>query len=162
MRIPIIAGNWKMHKSRDEAIEFVVDLKKLIASKELEVEVVICPPFTSLEGVLAVTDGSDMKVGAQNMHWENKGAFTGEISPKMLADMGCHYVIIGHSERRQYFAETDNTVNLKVKAALQTKLIPIVCVGESLEEREQGVTQQIIGRQLELGLAELTDSQAQN
>jgi triosephosphate isomerase len=154
MRVPVIAGNWKMHKGRDEAIAFVIALRKLLAEAG-GVKVVVCPPFTVLDGVLAACDGSQIKVGAQDMHWEDQGAYTGEISPAMLADLGCEYVIIGHSERRQYFGETDQTVNKKVKAALTKGLIPIMCVGESLEEREKGVTKELIGKQLAQGLAGL-------
>jgi len=155
MRVPVIAGNWKMHKSRDEAINFVLELRKQLV-KAGQVEVVICPPFTALAGVLAACDGSKIKVGAQNMHWEDKGAYTGEVSPTMLSDLGCGYVIIGHSERRQYFGETDQMVNRKVKAALAKGLIPIMCVGESLEEREKGITKELIGKQLAQGLAGLS------
>jgi triosephosphate isomerase len=155
MRIPVIAGNWKMHKSRDEAIKFVIELRKQLV-KVGQVEVIICPPFTALDGVLAACDGSQIKVGAQNMHWEDEGAYTGEVSPAMLSDLGCQYVVIGHSERRRYFGETDQTVNKKVKAALAKGLIPIMCTGESLEEREQGNTKELIGKQLSQGLAGLS------
>jgi triosephosphate isomerase len=111
-------------------------------------DIVLCPPFTALSSVIETVSGSSIAVGAQNMHWETKGAFTGEISPEFLADMGCDWVIIGHSERRKYFAETDDIVNKKLKAALAFKLNPIVCVGETLEEREKGVTTEIVERQI--------------
>lgn len=155
MRTPIIAGNWKMNKSAEEAVAFVTAIQPLV--KEIEsVEVVVCPPFTSLESVLEATEDCDIRVGAQNMHWEENGAFTGEISPIMLNEMGCDYVIIGHSERRQFFAETDETVNKKIKSALKTGLAPILCVGENLAEREQNKTEAVIKEQINSGLLEFT------
>lgn len=153
MRKPIIAGNWKMFKTAGEAVNFINELKPLLSEKD--VDVVVCPPFVCLPGVLEAVQGSDIKVGAQNMHWEVEGAFTGEVSPVMLKDLGCHYVIIGHSERRQYFAETDETVNNKVKAAFAHGLLPIVCVGEKLEEREAGSTNQVVENQVRNGFAGL-------
>lgn len=150
MRKPIIAGNWKMHKTINEAKSFVEEIKGSI--KETDVEAVICAPYTILKDLKEVTKGTNIKVGAQNMHFEENGAFTGEISPLMLKDLEIDYVIIGHSERRQYFNETDETVNKKVKKALEHSIIPIMCVGESLEEREAGDTKSIVKSQVEKGL----------
>lgn len=148
---PFIAGNWKMYKNIDEAVELVSSLKK--AEKELsEAAVVVIPPFTALREIKKTLEGSSIKLGAQNLFWEEKGAFTGEISPVMLKDAGCEYVVIGHSERRQYFGEIDETVNKKIKAALAQGLVPIVCIGESLEERERGETINKVETQLKIGL----------
>lgn len=154
MRKPIIAGNWKMHKSAVEGARLAAEIKKVTAVID-DVEVVICPPFTTLGAVIEKVKGSNVKVGAQNMHWEEAGAFTGEISPVMLQELSVDYVIIGHSERRQYFNETDETVNKKVKVAFAYGFTPIVCVGETLEQREQGVTEKWIKQQVETGLADL-------
>lgn len=150
MRKPIIAGNWKMHKTINEAKSFVEEIKGSI--KETDVEAVICAPYTILKDLKEVTKGTNIKVGAQNMHFEENGAFTGEISPLMLKELEIDYVIIGHSERRQYFNETDETVNKKVKKALEHSIIPIMCVGESLEQREAGDTKSIVKSQVEKGL----------
>jgi triosephosphate isomerase (TIM) len=150
--MPVIAGNWKMFKTASEAVRLIQDLIPLVAGTA-DREIVVCPPFTSLAAVHPLLFGSAVKLGAQNFHWEAQGAFTGEISAAMLKEAGCKYVIVGHSERRQYFAETDTTVNNKVKAALAAGLIPIVCVGESLSEREAGQTQTIIRQQIQAGLA---------
>lgn len=152
MRKPIIAGNWKMYKKVDEAIALVSELSDLVADVK-DVEVVVCPTFTALDAVIEALQGSDIAVGAQNMHWQEEGAFTGEISPVMLKDLGCKYVILGHSERRQYFGETDEGVNKKITAAFSHGLIPIVCVGETLEQRESGVTEQVVRKQTEGALA---------
>ncbi len=154
MRKPIIAGNWKMHKSAAEGARLAADIKNEAAVTN-DVEVVICPPFTTLGAVIEAVKGSNVKVGAQNMHWEEAGAFTGEISPVMLQELSVDYVIIGHSERRQYFNETDETVNKKVKVAFAYGFTPIVCVGETLEQKEQGVTENWIKQQLVTGLADL-------
>lgn len=151
MRIPIIAGNWKMHKTIDEAVQFVKDIKDEV--RGTDVEVVICAPFTLLLPLKEAIKDTNIKLGAQNMHWEDQGAFTGEISPVMLKDIGVDYCIIGHSERRQYFHETDETVNKKVHAALKHNIRPIVCVGETLEEREQGKTEEIVKNQTRKALA---------
>lgn len=150
-RKPFIAGNWKMHKTISEALELVKALKE--ASSELtDAELVVVPPFTALNEVKKVIVDSPIRLGAQNLFWEEKGAFTGEISPPMLTDAGCQYVVIGHSERRQYFREIDDTVNKKIKAALAYELIPIMCIGESLEEREKGKTIEKVGGQISSGL----------
>ncbi len=150
MRKPIIAGNWKMHKTIADALEFVNDVKDRVKSNE--VEAVICAPFTLLKDLKEATKGTDIKIGAQNMHFEEKGAFTGEISPLMLKELDMDYVIIGHSERRQYFNETNETVNKKVLKALEVKIDPILCVGETLEEREAGNTKNVCKIQVEKGL----------
>ena len=150
MRKPIIAGNWKMHKTIAEALEFVNDVKDRVKSNE--VEAFICAPFTLLKDLKEATKGTDIKIGAQNMHFEEKGAFTGEISPLMLKELYMDYVIIGHSERRQYFNETDETVNKKVLKALEVNIDPILCVGETLEEREAGNTKDVCKVQVEKAL----------
>jgi len=148
---PFIAGNWKMHKTIPEAVEMVKALKE--ASPQLtDAELVVIPPYTILSEVKKVIEGSTVQLGAQNLFWEEKGAFTGEISPPMLKDAGCQYATIGHSERRQYFGETNETVNKKVKAALAHELTPIMCIGESLEEREKGKTMEKVETQINSGL----------
>ncbi len=157
MRKPIIAGNWKMNKTPAEAAELVKELLPLV--KDAKAEVVVCPPFVCLEAVKKAVAGSNVKLGAQNLHFEKSGAFTGEVSADMLKAVGVDYVIIGHSERRQYFNETDETVNKKIKAALEAGLIPIVCVGESLAERENGITKEIVSAQTKLALKDLTKEQ---
>jgi triosephosphate isomerase (TIM) len=159
MRTPIIAGNWKMHYTVDEAVKTVEELKSLVAGAKCEV--VVCPTFVCLDAVLKAAKGSNIKVGAQNVHFEEKGAFTGEVAPGMLEAMGVDYVVIGHSERRQYFNETDETVNKKLKACFAHNLIPILCVGEALEEREADITEEVIGRQIKLDLAGLTADQVE-
>ncbi len=152
MRIPIIAGNWKMYKTIPEARELVTGIKEKLKATG-QVEVVVCPPFTALAPVAEVLKGSGIGLGAQDLFWEEEGAYTGEVSPVMLRDLGCQYVIIGHSERRQYFGETDETVNKKVKAALAHGLRPIICVGESLAQREAGETETLVATQVEKALA---------
>lgn len=150
MRKPIIAGNWKMHKTIAEALEFVNDVKDKVNNDN--VEAVICAPFTLLKDLKEATKGTNIKVGAQNMHFEEKGAFTGEISPLMLKELDMDYVVIGHSERRQYFNETNETVNKKVLKALEVGIDPILCVGETLEEREAGKTKDVCKVQVEKAL----------
>lgn len=159
MRKPLIAGNWKMNKTVTESIDFVNSIKDI---KNDSVESLICVPFTSLTEVKKLLKNSEIKLGAQNMHYEENGAYTGEISPLMLKDIGVDYVIIGHSERRQYFNETDETVNKKVKKALEVDLYPIVCVGETLEERESGRTEEKIRKQIEIGLKDLDNENLNN
>ncbi|MCC0630132.1 MULTISPECIES: triose-phosphate isomerase [unclassified Clostridioides] len=150
MRKPIIAGNWKMHKTIKEALEFVNEVKDKINSDK--VEAVICAPFTLLKDLKEATKGTNIKIGAQNMHFEEKGAFTGEVSPLMLKEIDMDYVVIGHSERRQYFNETDETVNKKVLKALEVEIDPILCVGETLEQREAGKTKDVCKVQVEKAL----------
>ena len=157
-RKPLIAGNWKMHKTVLEAAAFGRELKTSLAGIG-DVEVAVCPPFTALAQVAEVLSGTNIAVGAQNVFWEDQGAFTGEISPLMLKDAGCRYVIVGHSERRHYFGDTDENVNRKVKAVLAHGLIPIMCVGETLEERESGVTEKVVRTQVEAGLDGLAPEQ---
>lgn len=146
MRKPIIAGNWKMNKTSKEAAQFIIEFRDKV--KDAKCEVVICPTFTSLAQVITLVENTDIKVGAQNMYYEESGAYTGEVSPTMLRELGVKYVILGHSERRQYFKEDDEVINKKVKAAFIYDLIPILCVGETLEEREAGKTFDIIKNQL--------------
>lgn len=157
-RTPLIAGNWKMFKTIPEALSFVSELKSSLGGIS-DIEVAVCPPFTALAPVVEALRGTGIAVGAQDVYWEEKGAFTGEISPLMLKDAGCRYVIIGHSERRQFFGETDGKVNMKVKAVLAHGLTPIMCVGELLNEREAGITEKVVHRQTEGGLAGLTPGQ---
>lgn len=160
MRKKIVAGNWKMNKTALEAIEFVNGLKDKV--KDAENEVVVCPTFTALSAVVLTTKGTNIKVGAQNIHWADNGAFTGEISGEMLKETGVEYVIIGHSERRQYFGETDETVNNRLKAALKYELKPIVCVGETLEEREGGVTNKVLETQTTGALKDISSEDVSN
>lgn len=154
MRKPVIAGNWKMHKTVDEALAFIQTVKA--APLKGDVDAVICAPFLTLPFLVREVKGTKIGIGAQNVHFELQGAYTGEISVPMLKASGVKYVIIGHSERRQYFNETDETVNLKVKAAHAGGLIPIVCVGESLEDRESGRANEVVSDQVNLGLDGLT------
>ena len=151
LRKAVIAGNWKMNKTRPEAKALIEEL--IPRAAEASCEVVICVPFTNLETAVSLTEGTNIKVGAENVHFEKSGAFTGEISADMLTELGVEYVIIGHSERRQYFGETDETVNKRTKAALAAGLKPIVCVGELLDEREAGITEEVISTQVKLGFA---------
>ena len=160
MRKKVIAGNWKMNMLPNEAISMITELAPLV--KDTENEVVLCVPYTDLFYSLLTAQGTNIKIGAQNMHFEEKGAYTGEVSPKMLKSIGVEYVIIGHSERRQYFAETDETVNKKTKTAFANGLKPIVCVGETLEERESGIAFDVITSQTEKALDGLTDEQIAN
>lgn len=159
MRKQIIAGNWKMHTDLAEATILVEGIKAALTEGEVSREVVVCPPFTGLSTVADLIEDPEVRLGAQNMYFEPKGAFTGEVSPLMLTDVGCHYVILGHSERREYFGETDALINQKIKAAFQYDLIPILCVGESLAQREANETQTFINSQLTAGLADLTAEQ---
>ena len=160
MRKKVIAGNWKMNMLPDEAIKFIEELTPLV--KDTQNEVILCVPYTDLFYALLTAQNTNIKIGAQNMHFEEKGAYTGEVSGKMLKAINVEYVIIGHSERRQYFNETDETVNKKLKAAFTYGLKPIVCVGETLEEREADKTTEIITKQTELALEGLEEEQVAN
>jgi len=153
MRIPLVAGNWKMYKTISEARLLVSELVPGIQAIA-GVDRVLCPPFTALLAVRALLEGTEIGLGAQNMHWELSGAYTGEVSATMLAEI-CSYVIIGHSERRAYFGETDESVNRKVQVTLEHNLTPIVCVGETLEENESGRTSEVVSRQIKSGLGRL-------
>jgi triosephosphate isomerase (TIM) len=154
-RRPIIAGNWKMNKTSVEARDLASKLLPLVSGVK-DRDIVLAPPFTALSAVAETIKGTNVALSAQNLFWEDKGAFTGEISAEMLLDLGCKYVIIGHSERRQYFGETDETVNKKVKQALKKGLLPILCVGETLTEREAGKLMEVISRQVTGGLKDIT------
>jgi triosephosphate isomerase len=151
LRIPLIAGNWKMYKTGPEAVATAARLVELVGS-DSAVDVMIAPPFTALVPVAQMLESSPIALGAQNLHWEAEGAYTGEISPGMLKAAGCTYVLIGHSERRQYFGESDEGVNRKTKAALQSSIIPVVCIGETESEREAGETFSVLDKQVRLGL----------
>jgi len=152
-RQPLIAGNWKMHKTLAEATTLARDIRQGVAPGR-RAEVALAPPYTALAAVAAELAGSDLRLAAQDTFWERQGAFTGAISPAMLADVGCHYVIVGHSERRQHFGETDETVNRKLTALVAAGLTPILCVGETKAEREADQTLHVVRRQLERGLGE--------
>ena len=154
-RRPILAGNWKMNMTATQTRDLASKLVPLVANVK-DRDIVLGPPFTSIAAVADVIRGTNIGLAAQNLHWEDKGAFTGEISADMLLDSGCKYVIIGHSERRQYFGETDETVNKKVKQALKKGLLPIMCVGETLAEREAGKLNEVIGRQVTGGLKDVS------
>ncbi|GAB4341105.1 MAG: hypothetical protein Kow0099_17560 [Candidatus Abyssubacteria bacterium] len=162
MKPMMIAGNWKMHKLTGEAHDLATRLKAGLADLESPAIVVLCPPFTALATVASAIAGSGIRLGAQNMYWEEQGAFTGEVSPLMLKDIGCSHVILGHSERRHVFGEKDEDVNRKVHAALKASLTPIVCVGETEQEREKGKTESIIVKQIKKGLADLSREQMRN
>jgi len=161
MRKTIVAGNWKMNKTNSEAVSMLKELASLVADVK-DVEVVIGAPFTALSDAVEATKGSNVKIAAQNMHWEDNGAFTGEISPVMLKDLGVEYVILGHSERREYFGETNEIINKKVKAALVKGLKPILCIGEKLEERESGNMEKVVEDHIRGGLAGLTKEDMAN
>ncbi len=158
MRKKIIAGNWKMNKTPSETVTLINELKPLVANDE--VDVVFCVPAISLTTAMEAAKDSNIQIGAQNMYFEESGAYTGEIAPNMLSDIGVKYVIIGHSERREYFAETDTTVNKKVKKAFEHGITPIVCCGESLTQREQGVTIDFIRQQIKIAFLDVTADQA--
>ena len=157
MRTPFVAGNWKMNKTSTEAKALILELKDGL-EKITNVEIVVCPPFISVPAVSNLLEASSIGVGTQNVHWEDNGAYTGEISAPMVKEFA-NYVIIGHSERRTYFGETDETVNLRLKAALKAGLIPIVCVGETLEENEAGKTFNIVSNQIRNGFTGITESE---
>ncbi len=158
MRRPVIAGNWKMYKTQAETRAFFTALKPLVASSS-HCEIVVAPPYTALAAAVEAARGSAISIAAQDVHWEKEGAFTGEVSVRMLAEAGCRGVLIGHSERRQYFGETDEAANKKLKAALAADLTPLFCVGETLREREAGQTEAVLGRQFRGGLAALTGAE---
>ena len=160
MRTPIIAGNWKMNNTIAATKALVTELIPLV--KDAKAEVVICTPYTDLATAVELTKGTNIKVGAENVHWAEKGAFTGEISADMLVELGVTYVIIGHSERRQYFGETDQTVNARVKAALAKGLKPIICVGETLEEREGGKVEEVLVRQTTEAFKDIAEEELAN
>lgn len=160
MRKKVIAGNWKMNMLPNETIEYIEKFEKLV--KDTQNEVILCVPYTDLFYALLSAQNTNIKIGAQNMHFAENGAYTGEVSGKMLKSIGVKYVIIGHSERRQYFNETDETVNKKIKAAFENELKPIVCVGETLEQREAGKTAEIITTQTKLALDGLSNEQVKN
>lgn len=160
MRTPLLAGNWKMYKTMEESASFFEEFIPLVSEVENR-EVVLFTPFTSLALAVVATEGTDIQIGAQNAHWENEGAYTGEISMGMLNGVDCGWVLIGHSERREYFAETNESANKKVKAALAHGILPILCVGESLEEREAGKTGDKVVTQIREGLAGLTAEEAE-
>ncbi|MFJ7752947.1 triose-phosphate isomerase [Peribacillus muralis] len=158
MRKPIIAGNWKMNKTLSEATAFLEEVSSLIPKQDV-IDTVVCAPALFLDQLVQAAKGTDVKIGAQNMHFEDNGAFTGEISPIAIADLGVSYVILGHSERREMFNETDEAVNKKAHAAFANQLTPIVCCGETLEQREAGETNDFVASQIEKGLAGLSDEQ---
>lgn len=160
MRKAIIAGNWKMNNNIAATKQLIAELKPLVA--EAKCDVVICVPYTSLAAAIEATVGSNIKVGAENVHWAEKGAFTGEVSTGMLVELGVEYVIIGHSERRQFFGETDATVNARAKAALAAGLKPIICVGELLEEREAGKTEEVVVRQTTEAFKDISENELPN
>ena len=157
MRQTVVAGNWKMNKTPAHTVELINELKPLVADSKNKC--IVCVPYTNLANAIEASKGSNIEVGAQNMYFEESGAYTGEIAPSMLTEMGVKYVIIGHSERRQYFNETDETVNKKVIKAFEHGLTPIICVGESLEQREQGITFELVALQTKIALLGLTEEQ---
>jgi len=159
-RVPLIAGNWKMNKTVEESAALVTALKKELSDVK-DREILVCPPFTSLVTIKELVKNSNIKLGAQNMYFEKSGAFTGEISALMLKSAGCECVIIGHSERRQYFGETDESVNKKMKVAFENSLLPILCVGETLQQREKNETFRIIEDQIKIGVAGLSKEQSE-
>ena len=160
MRRYLMAGNWKMHKTVPEAVELATAMRAGLDARPPDLEVVLFPPFTALQAVGQVLKGSRIGLGAQNMHWEKQGAFTGSISPVMLRDVGCTHVILGHSERRQLHGETDEAVDRKARSAMDSGLTPLVCVGETLSERESGRTLEVVERQVERALRHLTPEEA--
>lgn len=162
MRTTVIAGNWKMNNDLKESEKLIIELKNLLNNEKPNCEVIICPPFTSLSEAAKLVDGSVIKLGAQNMHFEENGAYTGEVSAAMLKSVGCEYVILGHSERRHIFGESDEVINKKIKKALSAGLKPIFCVGELLEERENGTTNDVVKKQVLKGLAGVSADEMKN
>ena len=161
MRRRIVAGNWKMNKTPSEARELIETLKPLVGD-EKDVDVVFCPPFVDIALAVELVKGTNIKIGAQNMYYEEKGAYTGEVAPEMLKDAGCEYVILGHSERRGYFGETNEQVNKKVLKAIEHGLKPIICVGEKLEQREQGITEDLVRMQVKIAMKDVKKEDAVN
>ena len=159
MRRKVIAGNWKMHKDLNETQSLVTKLSNALSKEEVKCDVIICPPYTSLSEASSLIKDSVIKLGAQNMHFEEKGAFTGEVSTSMIKSVGCEYVILGHSERRTVFGENDEVINKKIKKALASNLKPIFCVGETLGERESGIMKDVIKRQVTDGLQQVSKSE---
>ncbi|HEX9253405.1 MAG TPA: triose-phosphate isomerase [Ignavibacteriaceae bacterium] len=162
MRKTVIAGNWKMNNDLAQSEKLIVELKNLLQNEKINCDVIVCPPFTSLSEATKFLKGSHIKLGAQNMHFEENGAFTGEVSAAMLKSVGCEYVILGHSERRHIFGENDEVINKKIKKALSAGLKPIFCVGELLEERENGTTNDVVKRQVLKGLAGISADDMKN
>jgi len=162
MRKTVIAGNWKMNNDLKESEKLIVEIKNLLQNEKLNCDVIVCPPFTSLSEASKLLNRSVIKLGAQNMHFEDNGAFTGEISASMLKSVGCEYVILGHSERRHIFGESDEVINKKIKKALSAGLKPIFCVGELLEERENGTTNDVVKRQVLKGLEGISANEMKN
>lgn len=160
MRKPIIAGNWKMNNTIAETEKLVTELIPMVA--DAKADVVICVPYTSIAKAVELTKGTNIHVGAENVHWAEKGAFTGEISANMLVELGVEYVVIGHSERRQYFGETDQTVNMRTKAALAHGLKPIICVGETLKDRENTITNELVAMQTKIALLGVSEKDLEN
>lgn len=159
MRKTIVAGNWKMNKTPREALELIETLKPMVGDND-KTEVVFCPPFVSLVLAAQAVKGTNIKIGAQNMYYEESGAYTGEVAPEMIKECGCEYVILGHSERRGYFGETDEIVNKKVLKAFEHDLKPIICVGETLEQREQGITVDLVRMQVKIALKDVKPEDA--
>ncbi|MBA4407346.1 triose-phosphate isomerase [bacterium] len=162
MRKKVIAGNWKMNNDLNGTVSLISDIKKEFNGKNINAEAIVCPPFINLETAHALLKDSPIKLGAQNLYFEESGAFTGEISPSMLKSTGCEYVILGHSERRTIFGENDQVINKKIKIAVKHGLKPIFCIGETLEEREKGVTFKVIETQVTNGLKELTEGELEH
>ena len=162
MRKMVIAGNWKMHNDLNETVNLISGIKNLLEESELKCDVIVAPPFTSLETASTLVKDSPIKLSAQNMHFEDKGAFTGEISNSMLKSVGCEYVILGHSERRSIFGESNEIINKKIVKALSVGLKPIFCVGETLEERENNVTEKVIEEQIRKGLENVSETDLSN
>lgn len=162
MRRKVVAGNWKMNNDLSKTVSLISELKQALNGNEFNADVILCPPFTSLDTARELIKDSGIKLGAQNMHFENNGAFTGEISAEMLLSVGCEYVILGHSERRTIFNESDETINKKMKQALANNLKPIFCIGETLEEREGGITNKVVETQVKGGLEGLSADDMKN
>ncbi|MGD8777989.1 MAG: triose-phosphate isomerase [Ignavibacteria bacterium] len=162
MRKKVIAGNWKMNNNLSQAVELICGIKKELSEFEPQAGVIICPPYISLETASELIKDTPIRLGAQNMYFEESGAYTGEVSAEMLKSVGCEYVILGHSERRTIFKESDETINLKIKKALASELKPIFCIGETLQEREDNITKQVVERQVREGLKEISESDLQN